>query len=380
MWSLIVRFYLLMVFLGLSLLTGTACEADGSRLAVGDVIGVQVDGEKDFSKSYQLNDSGKIVLPVVGELAISGMNTSEAAAAITDALDNVLVNPQVTVVYIDRGKMQVFVVGHVRKPGLVEIGVGDRLLQALAQAGYDDTSDLSRVTIRRGDEMITLNLANYLAGTDLEANAGLRSGDTIVVQSVVSIGTVLVTGQAVKVGPVPLSRGMTFKELIGLIGGTTVAADTDRITIKREGTSEPVRVEYQRAMDGDPTADIALMPGDVVYIPETETPYYTVMGGVGRPGQYPLKGKMTLSEAIGEAGGPVANVGDMRKVQLIRKPTNTASTGETENINMEDLLKNRPNDQPFVQRGDVIIVQIHKPKPTALQILQSVLPFGWLFR
>ena len=56
-------------------------------------------------------------------------------AAISKALEKTLVNPQVTVTYVDRGKLQVFVVGQVKKPGVVEVGIGDKVLQALTLVG-----------------------------------------------------------------------------------------------------------------------------------------------------------------------------------------------------------------------------------------------------
>lgn len=357
-----------------------AVVADGTRLAVGDIIAVQVEGEKDLSKNYEINDAGGITMPVVNLVKVMGLNTSDAAATISKALEKTLVNPQITVTFVDRGKMQIFVVGQVRRPGVVEIGIGDKILQALTLAGYDDTADLSRVSIRRGDEVITLDISKYLSGQDLSANVALKSGDTIVVQNVGFVGSVLVTGQVAKVGSIPVTKGMTFREVMGLVGGVTVDADTEKISVKREGLPDPISVNYKSAMDGDPTTDIALRPGDTVYVPEIETSYYTVMGGVNRPGQYPLKRKLSLSEAIGEAGGPDPNVGDMRNVQLVRRPKANSTAPETSVINLDAILKTKPADQPMVDRGDVIIVAVHKPKTNVWQALQSILPFGWLLR
>ena len=357
-----------------------AMVADGTKLAVGDIIAVQVEGEKDLSRYYEINDAGGITMPVVNLVKVLGLNTSDAAAAISKALEKTLVNPQITVTFVDRGKMQIFVVGQVKKPGVVEIGIGDKILQALTLAGYDDTADLSRVSIRRGDEVITLDLSKYLSGQDLSANVALKSGDTIVVQNVGFVGSVLVTGQVTKVGSIPVTKGMTFREVMGLVGGVTVDADTEKISVKREGLPDPISVNYKSAMDGDPTTDIALRPGDTVYVPEIETSYYTVMGGVNRPGQYPLKRRLSLSEAIGEAGGPAPNSGDMRNVQLVRRPKANSTAPETSVINLDAILKTKPADQPMVDRGDVIIVAVHKPKTNLWQALQSILPFGWLLR
>lgn len=370
---------ILILAAGLSLLSLTISLADGSKLVFGDIVNVMVSGETEYSKPYQIDSDGNITMPVVDGVKISGQSTSEAAATITKALQKIMVNPQVTVIFAERGKMQVFVVGQVKKPGLVDIGIGDRLLQALAQAGYDDTADLSRISVRREEQSIDINLNQYLKGEKFDSNICLKSGDTIYVPSIVSPGTVLITGQATKVGSIVLTKNMTFRELMGIIGGPTVEADVSKITIKRTNADQPISIDYKRAMDGDPSSDVAIQDGDVIFIPELETSYYTVMGGVNRPGQYPLKGKLTLSEAIGEAGGIILREGDLRKIQLTHKP-NQVTQSQTAEINLENILKNAPNNQPIIQRGDVIVVGLHKESTNILQILQSILPFGWFFK
>jgi len=355
---------------------------DGSKLAVGDVIVVAVDQEKEFTKEYQLNSDGCISLAMgVRAVKLEGLNTSDAAAVLTKALTKVLINPQVTVAFVKRAGMQVFVVGQVKRTGLVEIGVGDRVLQALAQAGYDETSDLSHVNVRRGNEIIDLDLSKYLSGEDLSKNIELQSGDTIVVPrtEIEVVGSVLITGQVVKTGPLAIKRGMTFREAIGLVGGVTVEADTDRIALKREKTNEPIQIDYTRAMDGDKSADIALQPGDVIFIAQFETAYYTLMGGVNRPAQYPVKGKLTLSEAIGAGGGPVPNLGDLNKVQIVRSPGPDNKPGEMLTVNLNAIHENRESE-PLVRRGDVITVGLRKQRTSIWQVIQTILPFGWIFR
>lgn len=353
--------------------------SDGSRLTIGDVVAVTVDGEKDMTKPYQINRDGSILMPQAGAVKIEDLNTSDASAVITKVLEKYFVNPQVTVSFMERAKMQVYVVGQVNKRGLVEVGVGDKVVQALAQAGYDDTADLSHVNIRRGDEIIDLDLTKYLSGEDLSVNRELQSGDTVVVPRIDMIGTVMVLGQVNKVGSVPLKKGMTFREVMGFIGDVTVEADTEKITVKRESMTEPLPINYKQAMAGDPSADLALQPGDTIWVPQIETAFFTVIGGVNRPGQYPLKGKLTVSEAVGVAGGATPNLGDMRKVQIMHATGPNAKPEETTNVDLTKVIKGS-EQEPLVKRGDVIYVTEHKQKANLLQIMQTVLPFGWIFK
>ncbi|MFQ3549875.1 MAG: SLBB domain-containing protein [Armatimonadota bacterium] len=353
-----------------------SCFADGSSLEARDVINLVVAGESELSKPYELDKDGYIHLPWVEPVKLLGMNIIEATTAVTKALSDVLVSPEVTITYAGRAMMKIYVVGKVLKPGLVEIGVGGTVLQALAQVGYDDTADLSNISIRRNEQLIPINLAKYLSAEDLNQNIKLQSGDTVIVPPADAIGSILVVGQVNKTGNIPLKKNMTFKELMGLVGGVTVEADTERITIKREGIDQKLLIDYKRAMDGDPYADIVLMPNDTIHVPELETFYVTIYGAVNRPGQFPIKDNMSLREALGLAGGPAPN-GDMRRVEIIR---NVEKTGP---INMKfDLTKMPENGsaEPTVQRGDVITVAARKEQKSFLETLGMILPFGWLFR
>ncbi len=371
--------WLILISTALSALLTSLALSDGSNLVVGDVISVIVDGEKELTKPYELNAAGCIRVSMIGEVKLLGLNTSEAAAVITQALTEILVNPQVSVQFLERAKMNVFVVGQVLKRGLVDVGVGDRVIQALAQAGYDDTAELSHVNVRRGEEIIALDLTKYITGEDLSVNIELLSGDTVVVPRVDMIGSVMVLGQVAKVGPVPLKRHSTFRDVMGLIGNVSIDADLDNITIKREGVPEPIHLDYKAAMAGVPDADITILPGDTIFVPQMEGAFFTVLGGVNRPGQYPLKDKLMLSEALGAAGGASINVGDLRKVQIMRGTGRDPKQSETSHYNLDKILQGA-EQEPTVQRGDVIYVAIHKPKPTLLQMLQYALPFAWIFR
>ena len=368
---------LLLIVVTLCAVTTTVC-ADGSKLAVGDIITVVVDGEKEFTKQYQINSDGCIIMPMVAPVRVADMNTSDAAAAITKALLEVMLNPQVTTAFVERAKMQVFVVGKVKVPGLVNVGVGDRVVQALAQSGYDDTADLAHVSVRRGTEALDLDLTKYLRGEDLSVNIELQSGDTVVVPELDVAGTALILGQVTKTGTIVLKPGMTFREAMGMVGGVTVEADTEKITIKHQGTTDQVAVDYERAMAGDPNADVPLQPGDTVYVPQIETSSFTVMGGVNRPGPYPLKGKVTLTQAIGMAGGATPDRGDLGKVTLTRAPE-AGKLAQTTKVDVKRIIA-KGLDDPIIERGDLVYVGERKRGTNLLQILQVLMPLGWLIR
>lgn len=351
--------------------------ADGSKLTRGDIISVTVDGEKDFTRNYQIDSLGFITMPMIKRLSVVDMSASDAAAVITKALNEILINPQVSVSFVERVKMQVFVVGQVKTPGATQVGDGDRVIQALSQAGYDETADLSKISVRRGDKAIDVNLTKYLKAEDLAANIELQSGDTIVVPPSISAGSVIMTGFVVKTGLLTLKNGMTFRDAIGLSGGVNPEADTEKITIKRESVTDPLHVDYKLAMTGDKSADVELKPGDTIYVPQIETAYFTILGGVQKPGQYPISGKMTLSAGIGLAGGAIPEIGDLRKVTIARNTT-PGKPPKTIVVNLKDAIAGNI-EEPVLQRGDVVYVKDRKRPMGIADVLRDVLSMGWIF-
>jgi polysaccharide export outer membrane protein len=92
-------------------------------------------------------------------------------------------------------------------------------------------------------------------------------------------------------------------------------------------------------------------PVVTVIVVETEVPTISVMGEVNNPGSVPLKGRMTVIEALAAAGGfkDFANTKNI----TIRRPTATGV--QRIKFNYKEAVK--AEDEPvYVRAGDVIIV------------------------
>jgi polysaccharide export outer membrane protein len=85
---------------------------------------------------------------------------------------------------------------------------------------------------------------------------------------------------------------------------TTGVADLKAIRVTRGMQDYEVNA-FQMVQNHDWKENLVLDDGDVVYIPTfTEVGnYVTILGAVGKPGIYPLRGMLTASQALFEAGG-----------------------------------------------------------------------------
>lgn len=179
------------------------------------------------------------------------------------------------------GLIQFPYVGSLKLAGLTEYEARDRLITLLAK--YFE------------DPQVTVRIQSYRAGrvyVDGEVRApGLQS-----------------------VNDVP----MTLPEAIGRAGGFTATADRSAVAISRNGSTTVINLQQLTALGINPTS-IMLASGDLLRVFSRDESQVYVMGEVTRPQAQPLRnGRLTLNEALGEAGGVNPTSGDPRQIYVVR--------------------------------------------------------------
>lgn len=112
---------------------------------------------------------------------------------------------------------------------------------------------------------------------------------------------------------------MTLTEAINRAGGMNPVADQSRIVISREGKSYPINLPLLVQRGVNPSS-IMLVNGDVVRVLSREESKIFISGEVTAPRALPMRnGRLTLNEALGEAGGINPVTGDARQVYVIRR-------------------------------------------------------------
>lgn len=140
----------------------------------GDVVRVSVYGEPDLTKSYQVDDSGAVALPLVGPINVRGKTTQLAAAAITAALASGYIREPSVAVEIEAYR-PFYIQGSVVNGGQFPYVYGMTVRAAVSTAGgFVDVAERGKVIIyrRQGNQMIK-------GAVDLDFP--IYPGDTIVV-------------------------------------------------------------------------------------------------------------------------------------------------------------------------------------------------------
>ena len=159
------------------------------RISPLDKLSVNVFQLKELSATnVQVDASGRITLPLIGQMAAGGKTATELSLDISKRLAACcLQNPQVTVAVDDSVSRQITVTGAVKDPGVFTLKGPTHLVQALSMAkGFDmQTANTKKVAIFR-----VTNGQRTAAAFDVSAilngkgeDPEVFAGDTIIVDS-----------------------------------------------------------------------------------------------------------------------------------------------------------------------------------------------------
>lgn len=143
-------------------------------LQPGDLLNVQIWREPDLSGDFLIDETGRVVLPLLGELQVVGLPIHQVRDLLLAEYRVQLRNPSIAITPLRR----IHVLGEVNKPGLLAVDPTVTLAAVVALAGgASPTGDLNRIRLIRGDTVIHERVATNQALTTV----GIRSGDHILV-------------------------------------------------------------------------------------------------------------------------------------------------------------------------------------------------------
>lgn len=144
---------------------------------------------------------------------------------------------------------------------------------------------------------------------------------------------VRVAGKVGQPGLVPLDRSNRLLDVL-LRAGWVRDDGSEYILLKRAADGKEVRIMADELARGS-VADTPLDAGDTLYIADAELVYVT--GQVSRPGAYPLKPGMTVTELLANAGGVTAT-GSANKVGLKRGNAKETDADGATTLNAGDII------------------------------------------
>jgi protein involved in polysaccharide export with SLBB domain len=157
-----------------------------STVGPGDLFMMEIVGEKELPKEYQVASDGSVDLPYLHTVPVAGLEPQEIARLVRKLLieKGFLSDPSVVVQVKEYNSRRITIMGQVAKPGTFPYSVGLTLLQAISQAGGPTgIANIDRVTLIRrvegGSRNVVLSIGSIMEGRS--ADIPLQSGDRIFV-------------------------------------------------------------------------------------------------------------------------------------------------------------------------------------------------------
>lgn len=155
-------------------------------LGPGDKVEISVYRHDDLAKTLQVDPSGRIMYPLIGDIQVLGLTAFGLRDTLRDKLSKFIVDPQVTVNVSATLSQKVIVLGEVKTPGYFQADGSVTALEAISRSGgfTADGQAKTVMLIRSGEKkpaLYSLDLQKALEDGDLRQNVLLQRGDIIYV-------------------------------------------------------------------------------------------------------------------------------------------------------------------------------------------------------
>ena len=242
---------------------------------------------------------------------------------------------------------------------MVKLGVGDLLEVSVynvpelgAKVRISNAGDIYLPLIDYVHvEGLTQEEAQSLIAKRLEDGGFVRNPHvTIFIDEANSQG-VTVLGEVARPGIYPEIGDHHLYAIISQAGGFTTSA-ARKVSILRRNQTEAIHVTLPRNLGDDVSANVEIMPGDMITVPRA--PIIYVVGDVARPsGLLVDNGSLTVLQALALAGG-TNHTAKLGGVKIIRK----GPTGMTETkVQIKKMLEAKAQDVTL-QADDILFVPV----------------------
>jgi polysaccharide biosynthesis/export protein len=161
---------------------GGAAVAADYKIGPADVLKIQVWDEEKFSGLFTVDQDGKFVYPLVGELTAGEQTTAQVKETVEKALQKYVQKPRVDVTVQEVQSKKYYLNGQVNHPGEYLLAVPTTILQALSKAGgLQDFANGKKIYVLRGSTKIPFNYKEVSQGKRMEQNILLLPGDQVFV-------------------------------------------------------------------------------------------------------------------------------------------------------------------------------------------------------
>lgn len=325
-------------------------------LGPGDELQISVYGVQEFNASIPVSVEGKVSIPYVGQLAVSGMTIEAATQKIRNAIAGVYSTvrsgqSQVGISLSRIRTIKVTLIGS-KQPGNYSVSSLATVYNALFLGGGPAKNGSYRnIELLRNNKVYkVIDLYRFLVKGDQSDNVGLKDNDVIRIPAYTQ--RVSLEGQVKRPGIFEMKKGETFADLLTFASGFNELAYTASVNVMQK-TAKEFKVKDIYAAEFSTYKPLS---GDVFRVSKILNRFENrikIDGAVFRPDTYSFYEGMRISDLIAKADG-LKEDAYRNRARIIRLKADL--TTEIVNVNLEKALKNDAEANIVLQKEDVVTV------------------------
>ena len=276
----------------------------GYTLDVGDILQIQLVGQKNYIEDFPLNRDGSINLPDIGKIVIAGLSIDDASKLIKSKVDSAFIGTKAYINLSEIRDVNILVSGNAKNPGIYTLTGNSNILHAIfAAGGINEQGSLREINLIRDNIVVeSLDVYDLLIKGKYNIQKRLRSGDIVFVEAKKNI--VSIAGAVNRPAKYEVFDQQNLYTIFEYANGIKKTADRENISLERilDGALKtiPVRNDIQ-------FKTIKAEDGDLIYIREHPFREAKISGAVLKPGSYTMALGESLTDLIQKAGGYTNN-------------------------------------------------------------------------
>ena len=273
-------------------------------LDTGDVLNIQMVGQKDTIDDFIIDGSGSISLEDIGKVSIAGMSLGEASSLVKSKINSAYIGTDAFISLSEIRDVNVLVTGNAKNPGIYTFTGNSNILHAITAAGgVSKFGSYREINLIRNNKVIeSLDVYDLLINGQYNIKKRLRSGDVVFVEARKSIVTI--DGAVYRPAKYEVLDDQNLDSIIEFANGIKRTADLQNISLERvlDGVLKTVPIVNKSQFKS-----ITALDGDLIYIREYPYREAKISGAVLKPGTYTMSANENINDLVEKAGGYTNN-------------------------------------------------------------------------
>jgi len=284
---------------------------DSLFVGPGDIIDVDIVSSTIVSNfDLMIDNTGFIVIPIIGEINIDGLSLSDARIEIRKIIKKHYNHANVTILLKKAGLFKIKIIGpfdHSVFYTVTSFMTVHDVYQSFIVELKKLQKNVNKISNRnihllRGNTSISLDLLTFSLTGNAVQNPFLRRGDVLEIGYIKAHSSIW--GGVNRPQSYEFIEGETITDIIQLAGGLTSQADEEKIDVTSFINDKKVTAQYSI----QDLANVIVKSGDIIMVHEDNYKHrqtiVNIKGEVKFPGPYQVEfGITNINDLIAEAGG-----------------------------------------------------------------------------